>query len=242
MKSFHYDIVDSTNSVAKELLKSHDEVIVTADEQTSGRGRNGHMWESGIGTDILFTYAIKSSPYTIKQPLMYQACAALAVQAFLLEILPKEADIALKYPNDVYVRFNNNIGKISGSLIEVEYMGNQLSSIITGIGINVNSNPFHISEYAYSMSIAHIMSNPLNLNDMYDLFIKKFLWFIAQDERGSIEKWVSALNLTGKKILHVQSEMEYTVQGLTQEGFLNCSREDHVVTIHSGDSVQYDLF
>jgi len=242
MKSFHYDIVDSTNSVAKELLKLHDEVIVTTDEQISGRGRNGHMWESGIGTDILFTYAVKSSLYPIKQPLMYQACAALAVQAFLLEILPKEADIALKYPNDVYVRFNNNIGKISGSLIEVEYMGNQLSSIITGIGINVNSNPFHISEHAYSMSIAHIMSIPLNLNDMYDLFIKKFLWFIAQDERSSIEKWVFALNLIGKKIIHVQSELEYTVQGLTQEGFLNCSREDHVVTIHSRDSVQYDLF
>jgi biotin-[acetyl-CoA-carboxylase] ligase BirA-like protein len=242
MKSFHYDIVDSTNSVAKELLKTHDEVIVTADVQSAGRGRNGHNWESGIGTDILFTYAVKSAHHSNKQPIMYQACSALAVQAFLLEILPQEADIAIKYPNDIYVRMKDKIGKISGSLIEVEYIGNQLYSIITGIGVNINSHPLKLNEHATSMTVSDIMNTTLNLRELYDSLTQKFLWFLANDQDYTVESWFTAMNIIGKQITHVQSGLVYTVQGITIDGFLQCTRDEEVITLHSGDSVQYNLF
>ena len=39
IKHFHFDKVTSTNDVAKELLQKNKFVLVTANEQTMGRGR-----------------------------------------------------------------------------------------------------------------------------------------------------------------------------------------------------------
>ena len=60
MLSLHFDIVESTNIIAKQLLSSHNEVIITADIQTHGKGRNGKVWHSGIGRDILFSHGQKN--------------------------------------------------------------------------------------------------------------------------------------------------------------------------------------
>ena len=242
MKSFHYDIVDSTNTIAKQLLDEYNEVIVTADKQTSGRGRNGHTWVSGDATDVIFSYAINIQPGLKVIPVVYQACAAIAVQAFLFEILPNTAKIALKYPNDVYIEYHEKSGKISGSLIEVEYMGKDIRSITVGIGININSNSFSLASQSHSMTVSDVLMRKMDLDKLFELFIKHFLSCLRQNPEDIFSRWVSELRIIGKSIYHVQSGKYFTVQSINDDGSIVCSDGTEQITLFSGDSFLYNLF
>ncbi|MFZ9759873.1 MAG: biotin--[acetyl-CoA-carboxylase] ligase [Candidatus Kapaibacteriota bacterium] len=242
MKSFHYDIVDSTNTIAKQLLNEYDEVIVTADKQSSGRGRNGHMWLSGDATDIIFSYALNIQPGLNIKPIVFQACAALAVQAFLFEIFPNTVKIALKYPNDVYIEFLEKSGKISGSLIEVEYIGKDIRSIIVGIGININSTSFSLSSHSHTMTVSDVLMKKIDLEKMYVLFTQHFLSCLGQSSEDIFSRWARELQIIGKSIYHVQSGKYFTVQSINDDGFIVCTDGTEQITLFSGDSFRYDLF
>lgn len=242
MKHYHFDEVQSTNDTARQLLISHEEVIVTADSQVAGRGRNGHSWHSGKASDILFTYGANIHYLTTQKPLFYQACAALAVQAFLFELLPKEARIALKYPNDVHVQYRKLEGKISGSLIEVEYLGMDIKSIIVGIGINVNSVGGELNLNTQAITIRDIMHQPLILSELTSLFIQKFTELIQSPEQLIIDNWIDTLTIIGKKVRLLQSNAVYTVASINKDGFLVCNTGTEDITIHFGDSIRYELF
>ena len=51
MRRIHYDIIDSTNSEARRLAAAdlREPLLVTAAEQSAGRGRQGREWQSPHG-------------------------------------------------------------------------------------------------------------------------------------------------------------------------------------------------
>jgi len=241
MLSLHFDIVESTNIIAKKLLSSYNEVIITADIQTHGKGRNGKTWHSGIGRDILFSHGQKNILKSEKTPLLMQACAGLSVQAFLLNILPPSAQIKIKYPNDVYIKHGEKIGKISGSLIETEYSGNALHSIITGIGINVNTPTSELPNSNPSISIYEILGHEIDLQKSRKEFIDIYKALI-NDREDKWAMWKNQLNITQKTIHNLNDNQEYVVIDILEDGRLHCKSEDSERYIHSGDSITYALF
>jgi len=164
------------------------------------------------------------------------------VQAFLFELLPKEARIALKYPNDVYVQYRKLEGKISGSLIEVEYLGKDIKSIVVGIGINVNSVGAELNLNTQTITIRDIMHKPMILSELTSLFIQKYTELIQSPEGLIIDDWIDTVNIIGKKVHHLQSNAKYTVVSINKDGFLICNTGTEDMTIHFGDSIRYDLF
>lgn len=240
MLSLHFDIVESTNIIAKQLLSSHNEVMITADIQTHGKGRNGKVWLSGIGRDILFSHGqkvVKSG----NSPLFMQACAGLSVQAFLLGVLPAHVQIKIKYPNDVYLKHGEKIGKISGSLIETEYSGNALHSIITGIGINVNTPTTELPNINSSISVFEILGHEIDIQKSRKDFIDIYKALIHNRE----DKWVlwkNQLNIIQKTIYILNESKEYKVLDILDDGRLHCKSGDSERFIHSGDSIVYNLF
>ena len=242
MKLFHFDNVDSTNDEARQLLSFHSELIVTADQQSKGRGRNSHTWTSGISKDILFSYGKKFQSDNVKTPLFYQACSALAVQAFLFELLPKDVQIAIKYPNDVFVKKEELMGKISGSLLETEYLGQTLSSIIVGIGININSTGSSILVQSPVISVIDILAHQSNLHQVTKRFVEIFSDLITKDQQIVIDQWESALNIIGKEILLINTGKSCLVKGIRSDGLLICMQADEEIYVHMGDSIRYPLF
>lgn len=241
MLTLHFNIVDSTNVIAKQLLASHHEIIVFADEQTHGKGRNGKTWNAGIAKDILFSHGIKVQGKSEKEPLIMQACAALAVQAFLFDILPISAIIKIKYPNDVYVKYMGQMGKISGSLIETEYSGNALHSIITGIGINVNSKSIQLENKQSTISVFDIRDEELDLHKMRKRFCEHFI-SILNDKETILQRWIEEIDLIGKRIFIPSEQSQYTVMRILDDGRLFCIDGNKERVIHSGDSIRYQLF
>lgn len=241
MLSIHVPSVDSTNEYAKQLLSSHDEVYVTADIQTKGKGRNGKVWNSGNAKDILFSHGKRIRQNFEHEPQIMQACAALSVQAFLLHILPQSSTVRIKYPNDVYVKHADNIGKISGSLIETEYSGNALHSIVTGIGININTPTSELPNSNPSISIYEILGHEIDLQKSRKEFIDIYKALI-NDREDKWAMWKNQLNIIQKTIHILDDNQEYIVIDILDDGRLHCKSEGSERYIHSGDSITYDLF
>jgi BirA family biotin operon repressor/biotin-[acetyl-CoA-carboxylase] ligase len=99
--------------------------------QTDGKGQMGNQWNAEPGKNLLVTFVFKPNFILPNDQFNLSKIAALAVRD-TIEYYAKNTAV-IKWPNDIYV--NNK--KISGMLIENEWSGKNLTTII-GIGINVN--------------------------------------------------------------------------------------------------------
>ena len=141
-----YDIIwldktDSTNEEAKRQISTLDNLsVLSAFEQTSGKGQRGNSWSSDAGKNLTFSIVMKYGCGTIPEiraidQFVISEITALAVVE-LLSAYGIEAKI--KWPNDIYVGDR----KICGILIEHSVRDRMLSSSIIGVGLNVNQTEF----------------------------------------------------------------------------------------------------
>ncbi|MDE3134835.1 MAG: biotin--[acetyl-CoA-carboxylase] ligase [Acidobacteriota bacterium] len=116
----HLRTTGSTNAVARELAArgAPHGTLVTADEQTAGRGRQGRGWNAPPGASLLCSWVIREPG-----PLL-----SLAAGVAVAELAGAEASV--KWPNDVLI--DNR--KLSGILVEGRP---QEHWAVLGIGINV---------------------------------------------------------------------------------------------------------
>ncbi len=128
----HFDCVNSTQVVAKQLLlNGYREFVITADTQTEGRGRmNERSWISCNGNfHASFVLNIVNTATIVDNVLDI-------IHSFIFE----KADIIAtkKYPNDILI----NEKKIAGVIAEVidEY-------VVIGIGLNILEAPIEKSTY-----------------------------------------------------------------------------------------------
>ena len=116
----HYRRIGSTNARARELAAAgvpHG-TVVTAAEQSEGRGRQGRTWTAAAGRALLCSVVIRDPP-----PLL-----PLAAGVAVAELLGTGAQ--LKWPNDVLLEGR----KVAGILVE----GRPKEGwAVVGIGLNV---------------------------------------------------------------------------------------------------------
>jgi BirA family biotin operon repressor/biotin-[acetyl-CoA-carboxylase] ligase len=128
----HFARVDSTNTRARELAAAgapHG-TVVTAAEQTAGRGRQGRAWTAPAGKALLYSAVLR--PLDARHMLL-----PLAVPLAVCEVAEElEAGIecGVKWPNDVQVGGR----KLAGILIETRP---QDGWAVIGVGINLAIGP-----------------------------------------------------------------------------------------------------
>lgn len=147
-KRIHKKQTGSTNNDLRQLaLEGAPEgTIMTADAQTSGKGRRGRSWEVPAGTSLLFSLLLRPgfAPDIAPQITLIMA---LAVTKAVREQTGLEAMI--KWPNDVVV----NRKKICGILTEMELKDGGIGHVVVGTGINMNqtSIPEELKDSATSL-------------------------------------------------------------------------------------------
>ena len=126
----HYRITDSTNERGRELAAAGAAAgtIVTAGEQTAGRGRRGREWTAPPGKAVLCSAIL--SPLDARHALLPLA-APLAVCEAIESLAPLRCRV--KWPNDVWVEER----KLAGVLIEAQ----PPTWAVIGIGVNVSIEP-----------------------------------------------------------------------------------------------------
>ena len=137
------DTTDSTNEEAKRNILSLDNLsVVSAYQQTAGRGQRGNTWSSSPGENLTFSIVIRYG-HEYGHTLPMRACDQFAVsEATALAVVDLLAsydiDAKIKWPNDIYVGDR----KICGILIENSLRDGFMSSSIIRVGLNVNQTVF----------------------------------------------------------------------------------------------------
>lgn len=124
----HFRLTDSTNARARELVESGapDGTVVTADEQTAGRGRQGRTWTAPRGKALLYSAILRPLD---ERHLLLPLAVPLAVCEAAEELAPGIA-CAIKWPNDIWLDGR----KLAGVLIEAQP---QDGWVVIGVGLNL---------------------------------------------------------------------------------------------------------
>lgn len=133
----HLASVDSTNAYARAHASTFDAralTVITADDQTAGRGRGGRAWSSSGADDIKLTFSFEV-PASSRAYLLSPLVAVAAVRALRARGV---AGVGLKWPNDVVM---GGARKVGGILCEAEGAAGGGLRVALGIGLNVNSLP-----------------------------------------------------------------------------------------------------
>jgi BirA family biotin operon repressor/biotin-[acetyl-CoA-carboxylase] ligase len=141
----HFRNTDSTNARARELAEAGaaNGTIVTADEQSAGRGRQGRSWFAPPGSALLYSAILRPADPGDRPllPLSVPLALADAVEA----LAPVRCEV--KWPNDVWIDGR----KVGGVLIE----GKPGSWAIVGVGLNVAVDEFPEELRDTATSVGH---------------------------------------------------------------------------------------
>ncbi|KKL27866.1 hypothetical protein LCGC14_2380850, partial [marine sediment metagenome] len=117
------DATDSTNAYLRRLLLStvpEDYTVVSAKQQTQGRGQMGTHWESEMDKNLTFSLLRRDLSIPADQGFILNICVSMALYAVLHRI--KLPDLSIKWPNDIL----SGTSKIAGILIENKIQGPEI--------------------------------------------------------------------------------------------------------------------
>ncbi len=122
----HLRLTDSTNERARALAEAGAPAgsVVTAAEQSAGRGRRGRSWTAPAGSALLYSALLR--PLELAHRLL-----PLSVPVAVCVAIESLAPVAcrIKWPNDVWIEER----KVAGVLIEAR----PPAWAVIGIGVNV---------------------------------------------------------------------------------------------------------
>lgn len=124
----HFRLIDSTNERAREAAAAGAPAgtLVTAEEQTAGRGRQGRPWSTPAGAAVAWTVLIRESievPGTLPLQIGVGVCEAV-------ESLGAK-EVGMKWPNDIWIGGR----KCAGILVEARPRDGWA---VAGIGLNLS--------------------------------------------------------------------------------------------------------
>jgi BirA family biotin operon repressor/biotin-[acetyl-CoA-carboxylase] ligase len=124
----HFRSVGSTNEVARSLALAGaaDGTVVTSEEQTAGRGRQGRSWSTPAGSALAWSLLLRRRvevPGTL--PLQIGVAVCEAVESF------GAGPAEVKWPNDVWLEGR----KCAGVLVEARP---QDGWAVIGVGLNLS--------------------------------------------------------------------------------------------------------
>lgn len=185
MRHVHIDSVGSTNSyLAGKAQQLHETLMLTAREQTAGRGQRGNHWESEPGKNLTFSVFTRLEKFPARRQFAVSEAFALAIVRALERFGVKAR---VKWPNDIYVGDR----KICGILIEHALMGSELMHTIAGAGINVNQREF-LSDAPNPVSMSNILGCDTDLEELRltlaEFIEQAFAAIVDEEGRQSVHR------------------------------------------------------
>jgi BirA family biotin operon repressor/biotin-[acetyl-CoA-carboxylase] ligase len=211
----HHRVTDSTNERAKELAATgapHG-TLVTADEQTAGRGRQGRVWTAAPRSAVLMSVVLRE----LDERLPLTAAVAVA------DALPAEA--AIKWPNDVWIGGR----KVAGILVEGRP---QEGWAVLGVGLNVGTErfPAELAETATSLRLAGIEDDT---EAVLAATLRSLDAWLGAPPARVLEAWRSLDALKGERVRWADGEG--IADGIDDSGALQVETPAGPVTLDAGE-------
>ncbi|HVI08447.1 MAG TPA: biotin--[acetyl-CoA-carboxylase] ligase [Candidatus Binatia bacterium] len=234
----HFYKIGSTNTTAMDAAAAGapEGSVFLAEEQTAGRGRGSHTWDSarsaGIYCSVILRPALPPSDV-----LVLTLAAGLAVAAAIDEACGIKVD--LKWPNDVLIGDK----KVCGILTEMNAEATRVRHIVVGVGVNVNQASFPRELEAAALSLRLAAGSERSRVQLTAALLKsldhEYRWLLeTPDAHRSIlrrftgrSSWVRDASV---RVEELGAVVEGITQGLDDRGFLRLRTPDGVKTILSG--------
>ncbi|HIQ07476.1 MAG TPA: biotin--[acetyl-CoA-carboxylase] ligase [Thiotrichaceae bacterium] len=213
-------VLDTIGSTNQWLIESdHCPAVCVAEQQSMGRGRRGHVWQSDPSGNIYFSLSWCVDDETLQKMSSQLPLLGLAVGFVLCDCLASVGlqGHGIKWPNDIWV----NKRKLAGILIETTQ---NLRRIVIGIGINVEQREFGAVLKATSLALE--LSQTINRNSLISDLIVNLFKLLSKFPSVSYHDVLIAWNrwdmLKGKEVdVHSQSEqLTGLAMGINSQGEL----------------------
>ena len=213
----HHRLTDSTNERAKQLAEAgapHG-TLVTADEQSAGRGRQGRVWTAPPGSAVLMSLVLRDLDERLPLTAAVSVCEAIPVPA------------AIKWPNDVWIGRR----KVAGILVEGRP---QEGWAVLGIGLNVLVEradfPPELRDTATSLSAEGAASS---VEDTLTAVIDCLDLWLAAPPDSVLDAWRTRDALKGEHIRWPDGEG--VANGIDDSGALLVDTRDGPVALDAGE-------
>jgi BirA family biotin operon repressor/biotin-[acetyl-CoA-carboxylase] ligase len=190
----HFLMTDSTNARARALVESGAPggTVVTAAEQTAGRGRQGRTWTAPPGKALLYSAVLRPLD---ERHLLLPLAVPLAVCETAEELAPG-IECQVKWPNDIWVEGR----KLAGVLIEAKP---QDGWAVIGVGLNLTTarDEFPIELRDTAVSILSAPEGGRESPRQAAAALNRHLdrW-VAADRQETLAAWRSRDALRGREI------------------------------------------
>ncbi len=230
-------ITESTNSDALAAARRgapHGSVFI-ADEQTAGRGREGHRWLSAAGDGLYVSVVFRLNISADRLPLLPLAVGLAAAQA-IDQVTGFAVDI--RWPNDLLI----GPLKAGGILVEASISSKESDhGVVAGIGINVHQRAFpdDLATPATSLDLAtgRRVSRQALLVALLRALEREATAVVDPELAKEIPARVEAASswVRGRKIeVHGPQACMGTTAGLDANGFLRVRTAGGIVTVQTG--------
>ena len=176
LKFIHLEQIDSTNAYLQRLQSKCDicNWVVSADEQTAGKGMGNNGWESEVGKNLTFSLALDMGFLPAERQFLLSEAVPLGIIEVFDQLLPTEK-LSIKWPNDI---FYENC-KLAGILINSTIKANMMDVSIIGIGLNVNQMQFQ-DWPTHPISLKMITGKAYDLQPLMEQIVERILIKVEQ--------------------------------------------------------------
>jgi BirA family transcriptional regulator, biotin operon repressor / biotin---[acetyl-CoA-carboxylase] ligase len=154
-------------------------IVVLASIQTDGRGQRGRRWDDGQAQTLPVSFALRT-------PLTDVGLAARAGLGALeaCRLHAPNADIRIKWPNDIVVRDASGDRKLAGVLVE-----RRDGVAVVGVGINVSQTADELAArgLTHAASLGTLGGKTNRLMLAIDLIAGMSRWLAAADDAVRVE-------------------------------------------------------
>jgi len=236
----HFTVTASTNVEASRLAANGavEGTVITAEEQSRGKGRLGRTWSSPPGANLYCSIILRPriKPFEAPQLTFLSAVATARAIALSSGLKPE-----IKWPNDVLITGK----KVAGLLNEMSAETDRINFVILGIGVNLNMTaeqfPDDLRHPATSLfietgvKVSRAYFTALLLNELDRLYSG----FLDSGFTGVRQEWMEHCNARGREVVvsnNGTADIRGLFAGIDNDGALLLQQHNGVIErILSGD-------
>jgi BirA family biotin operon repressor/biotin-[acetyl-CoA-carboxylase] ligase len=210
----HFRRTGSTNTVARELAAAgapHG-TVVTAAEQTAGRGRQGRTWTAPPDSALLYSAVLR--PIEPRHSVLPLAVALAVCET--AEVMRPGIECEVKWPNDIHLDGR----KLAGILIEARP---QDGWAVLGVGLNLT-----IRDFPDELRDRAISLFPVTGDDPAGALSERLDLWLDADPHAVLGAWRARDALFGREVSWDQGSG--IADGVDERGYL-------LVRLTDGDRV-----
>jgi BirA family biotin operon repressor/biotin-[acetyl-CoA-carboxylase] ligase len=229
-------VTGSTNTDAREAARQgapHGSVYL-ADEQTAGRGRGDHTWQSAAG-EGLYVSALLRPQLPPERVSLLPLAAGLAASEAINETTGLKAD--LRWPNDLLI----GPRKAGGILAESKTEPDGLAFAVVGIGINVHQRSFDADLATPATSLGMEAGREISRQSLLVCLLKSLeREAVRLQDRDAARLIAARLEnastwMRGRRVeVHGPQACAGVTAGLDENGFLLVNTSGGLVTVRTG--------